>query len=445
MKEIARGKEDDMNAEYTGKKIAELRKEKGLTQKELANKLHVTDKAVSKWERGVNFPDLGLMEALAEALDTTPSILLGLENSTKEEIVTSFAEISTLQNEEGERDIQKVGWGNLFAGIFLMIFMYFINIKLQRNGLYFESEGLLWGIYILIVTVVVGALYTLRKYKAIKKWETLEMVLTEVIVVDAVIFLAIQFFTGSNPNYIVSSILIGIASVGLQVLFYRVMRPQWMRMLPMLGMTTWMCWGLLLELSEPAWMDDRMWSVLVYNVLPAVCCIITWFICRKRDKEKENMIPIIKRIAAFLLIIIAFLFLFAQDLLVKTYVKVFHSQLESYAQELLDRAEKATEGDVSVYLNGDSEIYMVDRYGFWKVNCYPEDGLVEFHTGGAGLVANSTYEGFYYSQDNSHKVFQSADISLNVNKNLADWYGEGDNWGKSTRLMEKWFWFEANF
>ena len=56
-----------MNAEYTGKKIAELRKEKNLTQKELAKKLHVTDKAVSKWERGVNFPDLGLMEALADA------------------------------------------------------------------------------------------------------------------------------------------------------------------------------------------------------------------------------------------------------------------------------------------------------------------------------------------------------------------------------------------
>ena len=157
------------------------------------------------------------------------------------------------------------------------------------------------------------------------------------------------------------------------------------------------------------------------------------------------MIPIIKRIAAFLLIIIVFLFLFAQDLLVKTYVKVFHSQLESYAQELLGRAEDATEGDAGVYLNDDREIYIVDRYGFWKVNCYPAEGLVEFRTGGAGLVANSTYEGFYYSPDNSHKVFQGADISLNVNKNLADWYGEGDNWGKSTRLMEKWFWFEANF
>ena len=116
-----------MNAEYTGKKIAELRKEKNLTQKELAKELHVTDKAVSKWERGVNFPDLGLMEALAEALDSTPSILLGLEEATKEEIVNSFAEISNQQSEEAAKDIQKVGWLNLFTGIFLVVGMILIN------------------------------------------------------------------------------------------------------------------------------------------------------------------------------------------------------------------------------------------------------------------------------------------------------------------------------
>lgn len=93
----------------------------------------------------------------------------------------------------------------------------------------------------------------------------------------------------------------------------------------------------------------------------------------------------------------------------------------------------------------DIEMTASDHYGFWKVNCYPEDELVEIRTGGAGLVFNSTYLGFYYSPDNTHKVFQGADIPLNVNENLADWYGEGDNWGRSTRLVDKWFWFEANF
>ena len=46
--------------------IAELRRERGMTQKELAARLNVTDKAVSKWETGKGFPDIKLMEPLAD-------------------------------------------------------------------------------------------------------------------------------------------------------------------------------------------------------------------------------------------------------------------------------------------------------------------------------------------------------------------------------------------
>lgn len=48
--------------------VARLRKEQGITQKELADRLNVTDKAVSKWETGKGFPDVKLLEPLAQAL-----------------------------------------------------------------------------------------------------------------------------------------------------------------------------------------------------------------------------------------------------------------------------------------------------------------------------------------------------------------------------------------
>lgn len=48
--------------------IAQLRREQGLTQKELADKLNITDKAVSKWETAKGFPDVKLLEPLAQAL-----------------------------------------------------------------------------------------------------------------------------------------------------------------------------------------------------------------------------------------------------------------------------------------------------------------------------------------------------------------------------------------
>lgn len=54
-----------------GQFIAELRKDCGMTQKDLAVKLNVTDKAVSKWETGKGFPDIKLMEPLAESLGIT--------------------------------------------------------------------------------------------------------------------------------------------------------------------------------------------------------------------------------------------------------------------------------------------------------------------------------------------------------------------------------------
>ena len=60
-----------MNYEKIGEFIAEKRKEKNLTQVELAKKLGVTDKAVSKWERGLGCPDVSILEILSKELDVS--------------------------------------------------------------------------------------------------------------------------------------------------------------------------------------------------------------------------------------------------------------------------------------------------------------------------------------------------------------------------------------
>lgn len=56
--------------------VAARRKEKGLTQRQLAEQLHVSDKAVSKWERALSLPDIELLDPLAQALDLTVTELL---------------------------------------------------------------------------------------------------------------------------------------------------------------------------------------------------------------------------------------------------------------------------------------------------------------------------------------------------------------------------------
>ena len=57
-----------MNKEIFGGFIADLRRVAGMTQKQVADRLHVTDRAVSKWERGLSYPDVTLMEPLAVVL-----------------------------------------------------------------------------------------------------------------------------------------------------------------------------------------------------------------------------------------------------------------------------------------------------------------------------------------------------------------------------------------
>lgn len=78
-----------MDAIKTGALIAQARKEKGLTQRELAEKVYVSVQAVSKWELGKNFPDLSLMEPLSDILGLTVSELLAGERgeAPKDELV----------------------------------------------------------------------------------------------------------------------------------------------------------------------------------------------------------------------------------------------------------------------------------------------------------------------------------------------------------------------
>ncbi len=81
-----------MDLNKTGQLIAELRKEMGMTQQQLAEKLHITGAAVSKWERGLSFPDVSILELLADALHISVTELLKGEKQTDDHISAEDAE-----------------------------------------------------------------------------------------------------------------------------------------------------------------------------------------------------------------------------------------------------------------------------------------------------------------------------------------------------------------
>ncbi len=120
-----------------------------------------------------------------------------------------------------------------------------------------------------------------------------------------------------------------------------------------------------------------------------------------------------------------------KDNIIRSYVSVCHNELENYAEQMLDNT-----------------ISTSGKYGLWKTSAYPQYDMVEFSTGSSGLVPSSTYKGFYYSADNEHKVFSVADSSsttLNISDDYATWTDGTDNQGSSSRIIDKWFWFEASF
>lgn len=82
--------------------IANKRKEANLTQKELGEKIHVTDKAVSKWERGLSLPDISILENLAQVLDTTIYEILKIQNKKDIDI--------TKKLEEEQEKLKKQYW-----------------------------------------------------------------------------------------------------------------------------------------------------------------------------------------------------------------------------------------------------------------------------------------------------------------------------------------------
>ena len=133
-----------MTKENLGRFIAENRKALGMTQEELANKVFVTNKAVSKWEKGLSFPDIALFEPLAEALGVTVAELIACEKEVKAE--TSVKEIIGLSKEVIKKYKQR-----LAAAIILISFAafcagcyIFAEVESRMNFDYVYWHGWYW-------------------------------------------------------------------------------------------------------------------------------------------------------------------------------------------------------------------------------------------------------------------------------------------------------------
>lgn len=122
-----------MDAVKTGGLIAQVRKEKELTQKDLAERLHISTQAVSKWERGLNCPDIALLESLAETLGLTVTELLSGQRGEQpgEEAVRDSLRFGENQLRP---KIRRWKWLFLAAAALLMAVLGWLGYMWVRNN-----------------------------------------------------------------------------------------------------------------------------------------------------------------------------------------------------------------------------------------------------------------------------------------------------------------------
>ena len=115
-----------MDATKFGSFVARTRKDKNMTQAELAIKIKVTDKAVSRWERGLAFPDINTLEPLAEALGVSVLELMKSEKIGTEDIQCEDATLilkNTIQEANSQRILNKKQYKMIIIGIAILFLL----------------------------------------------------------------------------------------------------------------------------------------------------------------------------------------------------------------------------------------------------------------------------------------------------------------------------------
>lgn len=155
-----------MDSNKIGKFIQRIRKQKNMTQKELADKLFVTDKAVSKWERGLSFPDITILKSLSEILEVDVSEILNGDIGKKENINVKKAVEEAIKNinnkqEKREKRYNKIKKVLKIVSLIILILFTLLQLSyifiLQRRGLTYCIDSLFYIINEIIL--IFGMLY----------------------------------------------------------------------------------------------------------------------------------------------------------------------------------------------------------------------------------------------------------------------------------------------
>ena len=197
-----------MDNEKFGNFIKELRKEKGLTQKELGEKLNITDKAISKWERGLSFPDITMLNILTDFFEVDVSELLNGERGIKtdiklEKVIEEAIEKYKNLEEKRQQKIKKVKKTIGIISVIILIFSLLVQgayiFVLKKHDFEYVIDILEYIINELTIVSATISIVLLIKNKRIK-----DIITCILCVVFSIINIAFMFNNGFKNKCIVS-------------------------------------------------------------------------------------------------------------------------------------------------------------------------------------------------------------------------------------------------
>ena len=178
-----------MNQKKIGSFLKELRKEKGITQEEFAEKINVSGRTVSRWETGTNMPDISLLTEIAEFFDVSiPEIINGERKSEimNEEVKEVAEKLSDYANVEKESIIKSIRSFSIVGTIALFVYSMLELTGLVLQNEVFEKMALCCEVLALVTVIMImahttGLIYKLEKKKKIVQMKRLPKVVQMII------------------------------------------------------------------------------------------------------------------------------------------------------------------------------------------------------------------------------------------------------------------------
>lgn len=161
-----------MNMIKTGKFLQELRKEKELTQEQLAEQLGVARRTVSRWETGNNMPDLDILVELSDLYSVDLREILSGERKNEtmdQELKETVLQVADYSSEEKNRMLRRMHWLFIVGLIGFAAFLVITLLGLEATAPY-DAIGS-FGLGIAFAMMILGVIFTGRSVARIREFK----------------------------------------------------------------------------------------------------------------------------------------------------------------------------------------------------------------------------------------------------------------------------------